>query len=245
VNILANVGSSDLTALWGTYGSAGCSALHRLTCLETGVGDPLPPFANWGRLAFTTSATGNGELASWPQAGGQIGVAAGDAICQALAAAADLPHAESFKAWLSGSGLAAPDRFLHDGPWMRLDRAPVAPDLAGLTDANLDTSINLTETGQFSAGYGVWTGTQADGTAHSDLCIDWTSAAPDAVGLHGISDFADPWWTNAGSLPCDFTVSRLYCLQDLPLLFGDGFESGDTQVWSSVAPSRRRSENAP
>ena len=30
---------------------------------------------------------------------------------------------------------------------------------------------------------------------------------------------------------CNYAGGRLYCLQDLPLVFGDGFESGDTDAW--------------
>ena len=35
------------------------------------------------RVVFVTSVTGTGDLGSWPDAGGNIGVSAGDAICQA------------------------------------------------------------------------------------------------------------------------------------------------------------------
>jgi len=47
----------------------------------------------------------------------------------------------------------------------------------------------------------------------------------------------DASWTegNGAANLCD-QPWRLYCLQDLPLVFGDGFESGTTDVWSSLSP---------
>ena len=35
------------------------------------------------RRAFVTSVSGTGNLASWPDAGGQFALAAGDSICRA------------------------------------------------------------------------------------------------------------------------------------------------------------------
>jgi len=45
----------------------------------------LAPFASGmaAQLAFLTSTTGLGKLADWPDAGGNSGLAAGDAICAA------------------------------------------------------------------------------------------------------------------------------------------------------------------
>ena len=67
-------------------------------------------------------------------------------------------------------------------------------------------------------------------------CEDWTSASTDHTGRGGAANAADTAWTTAFTSNCDFDSSHLYCLQDLPLLFGDGFESGSTAVWSVVAP---------
>lgn len=232
------VGSTDRTSGgWGTAGNGSCSLpMHRLICLESGVGDPLPAIAGWGRRAFLSSALGTGELGSWPQAGGQTGVAAGDAICQSLAAAASLPYPASFKAWLSDGAVDARDRFVHDGPWMRLDRAQVASGVADLTDASLASSINLTEAGEYRANYNVWTGTDAAGLALPERCNDWTDGTVVLSGRGGSAHSANALWTTAFGPACDFASSHLYCLQDLPLVFGDGFESGDTAVWSSSVP---------
>ena len=62
------------------------------------------------RRAWVTSVTGTGNLASWPDAGGLGGLAAGDAICRARAAAAGLPNANAYRVWLS---TAATDAYCH------------------------------------------------------------------------------------------------------------------------------------
>jgi len=54
---------------------------------------PLP------KRIFVTSVKGNGDLSSWPDAGGRTGIEAGDAICSARADAAGLSG--TFAAWLS------------------------------------------------------------------------------------------------------------------------------------------------
>lgn len=231
------VGYTNRTATgWSGGGNGGCQNVGHLLCFETGVGDPLPPFANWGRLAFVTSALGNGDLGSWPQAGASTGLAAGNAICRTLAAKAGLPNATSYKAWLSSGTLDARDRFTHDGPWMRLDRVRVAGDLAGLTDALLNSPINLTETGEYIGNSGVWTGTDPTGVAQAETCLSWTASVANQDGGSGSVYASDASWTDFFPNSCDFPAGRLYCLQDLPLLFGDGFESGDDTVWTSSVP---------
>jgi hypothetical protein len=211
------------------------SDLH-LFCFETGAGDPLPSFSNWGRLAFMTSTYGTAKLSTWPEAGGQSGLPAGDAICRNLAAAAGLAEADSFKAWLSTGATDARDRFVHDGPWMRVDRARLGSDLADMTDGFLHTGLNVTESG-YHDGYGgiVWTGTNSNGVASNNRCSGWTSELPSALGGIGAAAAADGAWTADSNQGCDENA-RLYCLQDLPLVFGDGFESDDTTVWSSAVP---------
>ena len=49
---------------------------------QAAAGPALPNFILPGRKAFLTSATGTGNLGSWPGANGQSGIAAGDEICQ-------------------------------------------------------------------------------------------------------------------------------------------------------------------
>src|SRR5690606_18797239 len=51
------------------------------------------------RLTFVTNSTGTGNLSTWALAGGNTGVAAADAVCNAEAAAAGLPG--TYVAWMS------------------------------------------------------------------------------------------------------------------------------------------------
>ncbi len=230
-------GGSEYTGYrWAELTASACSSDNHLYCFQVGGGDPLPTPANWGRLAFVTSAGGSGDLSSWPQAGGRNGVAAGNEICRSLATAAGLTNADSFKAWLSIGGLDARDRFANDGPWMRLDRVRVASSLAQLTDGFLHAPINLTETGQYLGDEEVWTGTDADGTVAPARCNGWTSSSSGDSGQEGSAVTAGGYWSDYGNLSCDHPANHLYCLQDLPLIFGDDFESGSLAVWSSATP---------
>jgi hypothetical protein len=230
-------GSSYLTSWgWTQNGWIACSSdFLRLLCFESGVGDPLPAFPAWGRLAFLTSAHGTGDLGGWPEAGGTTGLAAGDAICRSLAAAAGIRQPDSFKAWLSDASTNAIDRFDHDGPWLRLDGVAVATTKADLTDGTLASSIHFTDSGTYLDNWGVWTGTLGVGTAASTHCASWTS------GTAGTGEAGSAWnttfqWTQTSEPACDFEWAYLYCLQDLPLVFFDGFDTGGTTAWSVVAP---------
>lgn len=234
---VARIGNSDFTSWnWTSMGMYNCNLPSRLYCFETGAGDPFPPFPAWGRLAFLTSAHGPGELGSWPAAGAANGLAAGDQICRTLAGVAGIRQPDSFKAWLSNSGFNAIDRFQHDGAWMRLDGMPIAQSLADLADNSLETSISLTETGSYLDYWAVWTGTLSDGTVAASHCLNWSSGVVSDAGDQGIANASHLQWTQFGVSNCDFQWSYLYCLQDLPLIFLDSFESHGTQAWTNVVP---------
>src|SRR4029079_2642182 len=102
---------------WWTSGDFQACYASRVYCFEKGSGSALPPFSQPGARVFVTSEMGTGDLSTWPHANGQTGVAAGDAICRGLAAAAGLGMPESFVAWLSTVGHPAADRLTFAGPW--------------------------------------------------------------------------------------------------------------------------------
>ncbi|KAB2965460.1 MAG: hypothetical protein F9K18_06580 [Thermoanaerobaculia bacterium] len=232
-----DIGMTYLTSAGWTYnGGYGCSNAARLLCFETHLGDSLPGYPAWTRLAFVTSAMGTGDLGSWPQAGAATGLAAGDAICQSVAAAAGIHRSESFKAWLSDAGTDAIDRFQHDGPWMRLDGVEIASSKADLTDTVLASSIHLSDAGDYLGFSAVWTGTWNEGTGTDDHCTNWTSSSSGLTGRAGLPASTQYNWSWWASPSCDFAYSHLYCLQDLPLVFFDGFDTGGTTAWSAVAP---------
>jgi hypothetical protein len=108
-------GNSDRTTnFWTWYSGSGCDEDVPIVCFQTAAGPDLPPFRADGKKVFLTSVVGNGNLGSWPDAGGETGIDAGDAICQARAAQGGLQG--TFKAWLSDSTTEAVGRLTGNGP---------------------------------------------------------------------------------------------------------------------------------
>lgn len=202
-----------------------CAQSLRMVCLRKGEhGAPLsrhlPPSA---RIAFASSAVGTGDLGSWPQAGDANGLAAGDAICRGEAAAAGLPLAMSYRAWLSASAVPARGRFDFDGPWYRVDGVRVATSVADLADGFLDAPIQMTATGTELGFESVWTGTHPDGSSTGSTCGDWSSVS--ASGTFGVTAAAEPRWSESFfSAGCGAGNLHLFCLADNDSLFLEGFD---------------------
>jgi hypothetical protein len=199
---------------WTQWGAWGCYNAATLLCLEVGNGLPLTFPAITGKRAFITSTTTTGNLGTSPDANGQTGVAAGDAICQARAAAASLPNPTRFKAWLSTSTASAASRITSDGPWQRVDGLSLASSKADLLDGRLARALDVTETGAYVTGLVAWTATFRDGTTAlvGAACGDWTGSATTAY--QGRAN--DPWrWSYAEyNSTCTSTAARLYCFED-------------------------------
>jgi hypothetical protein len=165
------------------------------------------------RLVFVTSAQGNGNLATWPDAGSQTGVAAADAICRARAAAAALANPERFVAWISDGVVGAATRLPHNNPWQRIDGVQIAANRNDLTDGVLGAPIAIDETGA-AASRMVWTGTGWLGSAGAAHCNGWTDGSASQHAISGDSQYTDPRWTitPSGAQPCD-AVFALYCFE--------------------------------
>lgn len=202
------------------------------------------------RRAFVTSVTGNGNLSSWPAAGGQTGLAAGDAICRARAAAAALPNAATYRAWLSTTttdaychvqgltgkrdqncGQAAPPTA--GGPWYLFNglgtfTGPL-PELTS-TQGTLYRPVMFDELGNQlgaeSAGF-YWTGTTQWGQANS-TCGDWTSSASGTIGTVGSPQQTARGWSLANNYACDGN-RPLLCLEP------GASEAAGTWGWSPGA----------
>jgi hypothetical protein len=227
-SVFGSNGSSHAVApTWSDWGAGHCSTPRPLICLRSGDGGPewAPTTATTARVAFVTSASGTGNLSSWPEADGQTGLAAGDSICRNLARDAGLPHAQSFRAWLSSSTESAPLRFGSDRAWERLDGVEIAAGLSELIAGSIEVPIHLDETGEVPIGNGVWSGTAADGTAQLGAnCSDWTEDS-DGNALGGISTRSDADWTARTSVPTACAShQRLYCFSEHPFVFRSGFE---------------------
>ena len=198
------------------------------------------------RVAFVTSATGNANLSSWPEAGkGLMGADAADSICVSLATSAKLGNPNIFKAWLStsvddaycrvhnltgekGSNCGEVELPVAAGPWVRTDGVAAGAFIDQLLSPGNKIYVPLLtdETGSVVANdQRAYTSTDADGVERTDTCSDWT----DGVSGFGRSTplHANDWRSN-GSSACSSTDVHLICLEtvagpalDLPLPTGN------------------------
>ncbi len=207
---------------WTDYAGIDCAGTHALACLEVapGNGAALEPFAQAGKVVFVTSRSGTGQLSGWTDAGGREGIAAGDAICQAAATRAGLPRASSFKAFLSDTSRNAVDRLTTDGPWIRVDGAPVAGNRAALASGALFAPISVDENGRPVGGlndpvshWTAWTGTGERGLSTGRHCGDW-KAGSGALGEIGVAIIGLPDWSYFQFVSCDAWIAALYCFED-------------------------------
>ena len=139
------------------------------------------------------------------------GLAGGDAICQARAAAGGLP-AGTYRAWLSTSTVDAWTRLGSARGFVRTDGRPFADLVSGLIGSNAVLNTILTdENGAVVSSDEVWTGTANTGTV-SSTCGDWTSALPTVNGTMGNAQGGAVSWTLYSFPPCS-TPGRLYCFR--------------------------------
>ena len=232
------VGDPERTAQsWTFMGTTSCSQLRPLLCMEMGPSTCLPPYQSGGAVAFVTSTDGNGNLGSWPEAGGASGIAAGDAICRTLAANAGLDEPQSFKAWLSDGTSNAANRIAYNGPWIRLDGVKIADNMADLTSGDLWTSVSIDENGVYWHNHRGWTGTTSAGVDSGFNCVNWTDGSDNFDGTESYINAADDRWTDSFHRDCDSWWYHLYCFSEVPTyIFMDEFESGDTAGWPAIIP---------
>lgn len=231
--VSVGIGGATLTGnRWSANGTGTCYIAKPLYCLQVGAGDPLPSLPMNGALAFITSTFGTGRLQDWAEAGGFTGIDAGDAICQARAAAAGYDNPDQFKVWLSDDLENAAQRFSYDGPWIRPDGVPVASSLADLTDGNLFAPVSLRDDGYYESAEWAWTGTSGSGLSTALDCDHWTSDSDSLTGTRGFAIDAGEHWTDSWDQSCDYERS-LYCFAQVPypFIFIDGFESGTLDEW--------------
>lgn len=178
---------------------------------------------------FVTSAGGSGNLSTWADAGGQTGVAAGDAICQAAADRAGLSG--TFRAWLSDS---TTDAYCHvqgltgkksdncgeatlpadAGPWFRVgDSHPFSDTLDKLiNDGQVFVPVYYDENGaKVTTHY--YTGTSGHGVFQSGYnCGDWTSSSSGDDVTLGNPLGTTNRWTYLTTSSCGGNL-RLLCMQ--------------------------------
>jgi hypothetical protein len=217
-----------------------CDSSRRLLCLEPGASEVTPVPWVPAALVFVTSATGPGDLGDWPEAGANTGLAAGDAICRNLAAAASLPMPDSFFAWISSTTVDAGDRMSIEGvPFRRVDGFRLADSKDDLLSNGADNTLHVDERGRYLDEIPRFrTSTFGDGTRRVDTtCLDWTSSSGAEGTLYGAAQIAyNDAWTNDVFGTCA-PDARLLCFSNREVLFWDGFEiTGNTERWSVVGP---------
>lgn len=135
-----------------------------------------------------------------------------------LAATANLPRAETFRAWLS-AGSDSPAGWVGELDPNKGYRLPsgtkVADDWVQLTSGTLKVQIDQKEdkthlTGQETTV--VWTGTTADGEASASTCDGWTSPDSQTGGLVGSTSKLDVKWSAAATIACK-NEGRIYCVE--------------------------------
>ena len=217
---LGGAGSNVQSAFPWTAGfDSSCDTHSSLFCFELPHKSPLPSYKQQGQLAFHTSVSGNGDLSSWPDAEGKIGIEAGDTICQNRAEAGGLPHAERFKAWLTTDDNLAHERIHSNGPWVRPDGVLVAESRIELIQSGVFTGIAVDEYGHYltellpdsSGTDDAWLGIPALGDRPSAHCNNWTSSDGALKGYTASTSKAGYYWNNRVS---DMPLSDLAAFVD-------------------------------
>lgn len=181
----------------------------------------------FGRIFFITSETFSGDL---------NGVSGGDLKCQAAAAAADLPHPNRYRAWLSNSFQSPASRIEawdSDVPLILVGGLVLAADITELVLDGPRIGVSRTEFGDTLFEQMVWTNTSSYGEIFSgiDHCTGWTAASKQLSAQIGFNAFAvedspmwqtwkaERWWTSYKAQMCSKTA-RLYCIDDGEILGG-------------------------
>jgi hypothetical protein len=183
------------------------------------------------RRAFVSSTSGTGNLASWPDAGGQGALAAGDNICRARAQAAGLPDAQAYRAWLS---TASTDAYCHvqgltgkksagcsgaaqpAGPWFRANGSTTFTgslvDLTG-SDPQIFRPVLTDELGHsLTVGDRIWTGTGPTGEVSTHTCTSWVVGTAGATGTSGLPTETAVDWTLNTYFDCN-SFHHLLCME--------------------------------
>ncbi len=164
-----------------------------------------------GFLAFVTSQAVTGDFGGPKKA---------DDLCNTLAAAAALPGAGTYLAWLSDATTAPNQRFFKSTrPYIRPDGEPIAADWNDLTSGELLAPIEIDEHGQdIGIGNGncfnltalVWTNTTITGVATGGSCDQWTRQ--DSSGAAGSLTKDNSDWTQVCAMSCELSA-HLYCFE--------------------------------
>lgn len=161
------------------------------------------------KTVFITSLTYEGGLIG--------GIAAADAICNAVAVAAVPVLPGIYKAWISDDFIGPATTFIHNmGPYVNTVGNVIANDWIGLTSGVLLNAIRYSESGvdltPASGGpIDVWTGTDTLGNpVAGQTCNGWTAVG--LLGIEGFGNVTNVMWTLGPPLNCA-DMAHLYCFE--------------------------------
>jgi hypothetical protein len=199
------VSNARAVCLGGAFVSD-CINEARLVCGQVDPGGLADPVVDerFSKVVFVSSAVGTGDFSSWSQSGGETGLAAGDAICRNVAAAAGLGNPENFVVWASDSANDAYCRVLGfsglksnrcgqatlptgGGPWTRPDGVLVAASVDDIVGGTLFSAPNLDETGTPTNNARVYTGSSSRGYGVASRCADWSDSSAGSTGAVGLA----------------------------------------------------------
>ncbi|MEM9175587.1 MAG: hypothetical protein AAGC67_10165, partial [Myxococcota bacterium] len=169
--------------------------------------DLLAVAAADARFVFRTETFVTGDIGGLAPV---TGVAAGDALCSSQAALFGLPG--TYKAWLSDATSSPATHFSQStGPYVNMNGEEVAADWSALTTSGITASVGVSPNG--ASATTVWTGTNADGTAATANCVDWSSDSNGQNGLYGFAtSTTGSQWTSIGALVCN-AFGSLVCFE--------------------------------
>jgi hypothetical protein len=90
--------------------------------------------------------------------------------------------------------------------------------------SKLNTADMVSPNGNYLPGFGVWSGSNADGTIATNHCSNWTSTS--GQGRGGRANHSDQVWADLENANCNDSGRRLHCISDADdeNIFLDGFE---------------------
>lgn len=182
-------------------GWSGCVTSNSMTINFTMPSGSMTCTARYSqRRAFIASAT---------VTGGFGGLSGGDSICQTRANEAGW-GGSTWRALLSTDTVHARDR-IPDAVYVRMDGLLIANNRTDLWDGTIANAISLNEHGAARPTVWVWTGTNSDGTRHTQTCANWTGFGGN-WGRVGEMTTSSAWVNRIDPVDCGFG-NALYCFE--------------------------------
>jgi hypothetical protein len=206
-------------------GSSGCAGSPFTTI--TGISGQSMSVGASSNYVFINSVDLSADLLSVGNAGpyscgASTGLEAADCICTYIAQNSGFistyfPSASTrpWKAILSDgrAGGAAVDRIYTTGTVINMNSEVIDSDYDIFGGTQTSFKPNYDESGTI-AGANAWTGSNPDGTAHTNNCQNWEAATSGQLGSKGSANYfmSSPEWLTQAQMDCMSWSFRLYCI---------------------------------